>query len=391
MIDVNELKRITKKLISFKTVRPDGITSANKAENDFIREITKTINFITKEISSHVIIDIGEEYIKDITSPVLIVKFYETREPALMIIGHIDVVDGEESQFQPFEKDGKIYGRGAKDMKSGVAAMIAIMNHYASHKIKPNIALAFVSDEETGGYNGANMIVNEMNYRPRSVISPDPGERHCIINREKGFVWFSYLVYGKNGHPSRPWLGDNAVEKALKVWEKISKKYNLAQSEDDWKPSASITDIKKVTVNEKGTLSADNSIAIPAAAYCRGDIRFTEKENPVNITNDIMSIVSEYGENNLMELHSIGPVCYTPSDSVFVQSFKKSADAVEEYPLNIYSSAGASDLRFFSAKGIPCLNYAPHGANHHAANEYVDVKSIEVFCKAVINYIDNNL
>jgi succinyl-diaminopimelate desuccinylase len=391
MITSKDLIKLTRKLITFKTVRPDNISSGSRQEADFIRELNKCINYITHELHVPLIIDRGEEYVTDISAPILIAKFYDTKEPAFLIIGHIDVVDGEDSQFQPYEKCGRIYGRGSKDMKAGVAAMIAIMNHYAAYKIKPNIAVAFVSDEEIGGYNGANLIINKMGYHPRSVLSPDPGEEHCIINREKGFIWFSFTVFGKSAHPSRPWLGDNAMEKVYRIWNLINAEFNLSSSEKDWKPSACLVDAKKVVINADETISPDSSAAVPAAVYCRADIRYTENDNPEKIIKRLEEIIKQPDGRNKFEIHSIGPVCYTPSEAPFIQNFKQACDSVEGYSLQIQSSAGASDLRFFSEKKIPCINFGPDGKNHHAKDEYVDIESIKKFCELVINYIDSYL
>ncbi|MEW6508564.1 MAG: M20/M25/M40 family metallo-hydrolase [Bacteroidota bacterium] len=390
-MDLTKIGFLTKELIKYKTARPQDLVCNEKSliERDyFIKEINDCMNYIQKSLHPSLIIERAKEHVEDISCPIMIAKFQDNNEPDLLIIGHIDVVAAEESQFHPFEKEGKIYGRGAKDMKSGVAAMIEIMNYYAEKGAKPNIAIAVVSDEESGGLRGANLIVNGMGYRPKFVITPDPGEKHCIINKEKGFIWFTVTVVGRSGHPSRPWLADCAFSKAFKIWIDIDNKFNCALSEVDWKTSAVIIGIEKIFQNADGTFSSDNSRAIAGIVRLKIDIRYTENEDIEKIKLELNELVKRYGDNNKIEYDNIAPVCFTPEDNEFVKSFKHCADSIEEDNIPILPSAGASDLRYFSEKKIPCVNYGPKGGNHHAANEYVEVSSIAAFYNVITKYID---
>jgi len=229
---LERIKEITKRLIKFRTVRTENNVPENE-KKAFKNEINGCINYVSGLLDKPIIIDRVKKYIKDDSCPILIAKFKNTVKPDLLLIGHIDVVAAEELQFSPVEKNGRIYGRGSKDMKAGVAVIIELMNYYAKQKNKPNIAAAFVSDEESGGYNGAGIIAGKMGYKPGLVITPDPGEKHCIINKEKGFIWFYLIVKGKSSHPSRPWKGECAITKTLEIWQSISSEFNKAKSEDD--------------------------------------------------------------------------------------------------------------------------------------------------------------
>jgi succinyl-diaminopimelate desuccinylase len=390
-MDLTKIRFLTKELIKYKTVRPQDVVCNEKSPIEreyFIKEINDCMNYIQKSLHPSLIIERADEYVEDISCPIMIAKFQDNKEPDLLIVGHADVVAGEDSQFHPCEKDNKIYGRGAKDMKSGLAAMIEIMNCYAENGAKPNIAIAVVSDEESGGNKGANIIVNKIGCRPKFVITPDPGEKHCIINKEKGFIWLTVTVVGRSGHPSRPWIADCAFSKAFKIWTDIGNKFNLAQSEEDWKTSASIISVEKIFLNNDGTISIDNSRAVAGIVKFKIDIRYTENEDIEKIKLELNEIVKRYGDNNRIEYDNIAPVCFTPQDNEFVKSFKHCADSIEEDIIPILPSAGASDLRYFSEKKIPCVNYGPKGRNHHAANEYVEVSSIAAIYKVIIKYID---
>ena len=384
---IDELKLLTNNLIKFKTVRPDNKDS--ETTKIFKDEINKCMGFVCKSLHKSIITDRADEYIYDESCPILIAKFHD-REPDLLMVGHIDVVNGDESQFHPYEKDGKIYGRGAKDMKSGVAAMIEIMNHYAEKREKPNIAMAVVSDEESGGFNGSNIIVNKIGMRPEFVVTPDPGERHGIINKEKGFIWLTITIFGKSSHASRPWLGDCAYTKAFRLCQDILSKFNLSQSEDDWRTTASVTQIKKLVErsNCQDKFILDTSNAIAGVVKCSIDIRYTENDKIEEIKSLVNQIAKSYGERNTVEYKTIGSVSYTPVNNRKLRAFKAIVDVIEGADIPFIPSAGASDGRFFSEKKIPFVTYGPTGKNHHSKEEYVDIESIYRFYNVMIKYID---
>ncbi len=385
--------KLTKELIRFTTVRP-VITDPNGEELttvNFIDEINKCMDFVRSSLHKSIILDNASKYIVDASCPITIAKLYDTKKPDLLIVGHIDVVDGDDFQFFPRESSGRIYGRGSKDMKAGVAAMIGIINHFANAQKKPNIAMAFVSDEENGGLKGSNIIANKMGYKPKFVISPDPGDKHCIINKEKGFLKISILVLGKSCHPSRPWLGDCAFWKAFSIWNEISAKFNLSKNEKDWKTSASLLEMNKVFRNDDGSYSTDNSASVAGLVKCKIDIRFTEKDDVEKIKKVLKKIVKKHGHENKITLIRTGDVCYTPENNIYIRQFKQVVDSVERKNIPVACSAGASDLRFFSVNNIPCVNYGPTGKNHHAVNEYVQVNSIKKFYETIIKYINEFL
>ena len=391
-MDIDKIKYITKELIKFRTVRPDKNQEQggnNKA--NFLDEINNCMDFILDSLDNSIIIDKAENFVQDNSCPISIAKFYDNKSPDLLVIGHIDVVDADENQFHPFEESGKIYGRGSKDMKSGVAVMIEVMNHYAHLKTKPNIAIAIVSDEESGSYNGANIIADKMEYLPKFVISPDPGERHCVINKEKGFIWFEVITYGRSAHPSRPWLADCAFDKTFKIWKEVEGRFNLSKSEDDWRTSTSLIEINKVFQNQDASYSLNHSRSIADIVKSSFDIRYTEKEDVENIKYELKKIIEKYGKENKLEIKQISPVCYTSKENKFIKQFKNVVDSIECNDIPVSPSAGASDLRFFSSKGIPCLNFGPDGKNHHNKNEYVKLTSIENFYEIIIKYVDNYL
>jgi len=103
-----------------------------------------------------------------------------TRDFDVILSGHLDVVDAPREMFVPRVEDGKLFGRGAADMKSEVAVMMEVMKEILVEKqnggVVPKVALMLTTDEEQGGANGVGYLVDEIGYRAKAVFVPDGGE-----------------------------------------------------------------------------------------------------------------------------------------------------------------------------------------------------------------------
>ena len=129
----------------------------------------------------------------------------------LMFCGHVDTVGvaGMTGPFTPVERDGRLYGRGAQDMKGGVAAMIAAVRVIAEQGGLPSgrLILAAVVDEEHSSI-GADAVVAEWSAGGAVVTEPTDLE---IAVGHKGFAWVEVEVRGKAAHGSRPDEGEDAI------------------------------------------------------------------------------------------------------------------------------------------------------------------------------------
>src|SRR3712207_3272476 len=90
--------------------------------------------------------------------PSLVAAFDAERRKALILNAHVDVVPGRPDQFEPFERDGRIYGRGTQDMKGSAAAMLLLLKDLASAGRHPSVSWQFVTDEEIGGDHGTGYL-----------------------------------------------------------------------------------------------------------------------------------------------------------------------------------------------------------------------------------------
>jgi acetylornithine deacetylase len=138
-----------------------------------------------------------------------------TPGPAVMFCGHIDTVgvDGMTDPFVPRVQSGRMYGRGAQDMKGGVAAMIAAAGALAPTWKKGRLIVAAVVDEEYMSI-GAEALVRD--WRADAAIVTEPTDLQMAVGH-KGFAWIEILTRGVAAHGSRPAEGRDAIARMGRV------------------------------------------------------------------------------------------------------------------------------------------------------------------------------
>jgi acetylornithine deacetylase len=132
------------------------------------------------------------------------------RGRTLMLCGHMDTVGvaGYESPFDPVLKDGRVYGRGAQDMKGGLAAMIAAVTHLSRHGLEAGrVVLAAVVDEEYASI-GAEALVTK--WKADAAVVGEPTDMKIAVGH-KGFEWLEITTQGVAAHGSRPNEGRDAI------------------------------------------------------------------------------------------------------------------------------------------------------------------------------------
>jgi acetylornithine deacetylase len=128
---------------------------------------------------------------------------------ALMLCGHIDTVsvEGMTAPFDPVERDGRLYGRGAQDMKGGVAAMIGAVRALAGGFARGRVVIAAVVDEE---YTSAGAEALVERWTADAAVVTEPTDLQIAVGH-KGFSWVEIETRGRAAHGSRPTDGRDAI------------------------------------------------------------------------------------------------------------------------------------------------------------------------------------
>jgi succinyl-diaminopimelate desuccinylase len=149
-------------------------------------------------------------------------------QPGILFLAHLDVVDADEKSwrtppFEGVEEGGRIYGRGAVDMKGGTAAIIEAMGRISASgvRLKGDVYLAGVGGEETdsAGIERFMTHVADLGKLAGVVICEPTGLN--IVTAHRGMLWVKVTTFGKSAHGSMPHLGINAIESMLTVLEKV--------------------------------------------------------------------------------------------------------------------------------------------------------------------------
>ncbi len=148
------------------------------------------------------------------------------KNPEVLLNGHIDVVPASEAgQYTPFKRGNRVFGRGASDMKGGLASLIVALLELDARHVRHGAALLVNGDEEVGGAHGAGHLVNKIGIRPKFVIVADNPrrDRFVVTTKEKGGIWLELTARGRAAHAAYPWLGENALEKLIRAVGKIQR------------------------------------------------------------------------------------------------------------------------------------------------------------------------
>lgn len=288
----------------------------------------------------------------------------------LIFNGHVDVVSGKQVLFTPFEKEGKLYGRGAADMKAGVAAMMCAAAELNKHPMNTKIYLQIVSDEEIGGFN-CSKFLTEQGYKGDFVICAEPTQLGVGL-QAKGILQLSIEVSGKSAHGSRPWEGVNAIEKAYHLYEEI---LNLPFSKErtDFYPSPSIN-LAKIQ-------GGDAFNKVPDTCMMDFDIRFLPTQTKEEIINQIQSIT-----DGKLHVKMTGEPVRTQLESEYMSSLLPIIKKYTKQEAHVFGQHGSADTRFFSAFNIPAIEFGPSGANWHGDQEYVILESVTTYKKMLIDF-----
>ncbi|WP_079474162.1 M20 family metallopeptidase [Marinococcus halophilus] len=292
----------------------------------------------------------------------------------LVFNGHLDVVKGKEEQFAPYEKDAKLYGRGSADMKAGLAAMMAAMVRLNNAPPDCKVQLQIVPDEETGGRNGTGYLVDH-DHKGDFVICGEPTGLGIAI-QSKGVLQLDITVSGSSTHGSRPWEGENAIEKAFALYQRIKQlPFSQERSELYAQPSINLAKIQAGTVYNKVPAKCDFSL----------DIRYLPDQLPEDILQQINSL-----SDDKVAVHICNDPVNTEVDNPYVKTLSEAVTRNTQLEkVNIFGQHGSSDGQYFTVYGVPAVEFGPVGYNWHGDNELVYTSSIPEYENILVDFAGN--
>ena len=351
--------------------------------------------------------------------PNIVSRIEGTGETRIMWVGHLDVVpEGKPENWThpPYSgkitEDGNIWGRGASDMKGAcAAAMVAARVLSEAGEVPNNVDFWFTADEEVGGGDGAHWLAQERIFEGDVCIigdgSPGTPDFPAIDLGCKGGAGTRLMASGKTAHGSRPFLGDNAIDKLLRVVPHVRKiaDYRLDVPEElesviastiEYMMEEDLTEEQKdalrrlfhhpsVTLNILNGGVKTNVVPDYAEAYF--DIRLTPGSNPVKVRGRISELVEEAGVPGVtteFRRPSKTAGYYESPDTPFAGQLSETVERVTgNRPIFKILTGGTDAVRIKSFIDIPCLGFgAAIEGQAHAPDERNSLELLAMSSKA---------
>ncbi|MFJ9707241.1 ArgE/DapE family deacylase [Streptomyces sp. NPDC101234] len=295
---------------------------------------------------------------------------------SLMLNGHLDTVslaDYDGDPLDPQVRDGRMHGRGAFDMKGGIAAMMVAAARATSHRgLRGDVILACVADEEYGS-SGTEEVLESFTADAAIVTEPSHLE---VTLAHKGFAWFDVEIQGRAAHGSRPELGVDAIARAghfLVALETLGRR--LAQG-----PAHPL--LGTGTVHASVIHGGEEASTYPA--HCRitlerrtvpGEHADTVERELTELLDGLAETVPDFRYRLSRGLHR-EPFEASPQADV-VRTLTHHAEQVLGHPPVVRAEPFWTDCALLDRAGIPCLLFGVDGEGAHAATEYVDLASLD--------------
>ena len=398
----DELVDLTRKLIQIPTINPPGEDYVGCAQ--FIGERLRGRGFDIAYVRGE-----GTPGDSDRFPRMNVVARREGAGPGSCVHfnGHIDVVEvGHGWTVDPFAgvvKDGKVFGRGACDMKGGIAASIVAVE--ALMEIRPDfpgaIEISGTVDEESGGYGGVAYLAKEGYFsKPRvdHVIIPEPlnVDRVCLGHR--GVWWAEIETHGRIAHGSMPFLGDSAIRHMAAVMERFEHDLypHLATKRTDMPVVPEGARQSTMNINSiHGGLSEDFD-GLPSAVVadsCRlvVDRRYLIEETYEEVRDEVVDLLEKLKHNrqdfryDLKELWSVPPTM-TDKAAAVVRAVAGEIEAVLGRPAEYVISPGTYDQKHVARIGHlkDCIAYGPGILDlAHQPDEYVGIDDLVASTKVM--------
>lgn len=318
--------------------------------------------------------------VKNGKAEILIASNTKTMSPNFALMVHMDVVAGRDDQFEVEVGGDRLIGRGVSDMKFSVPMGIALVNELVAIKSKLKFSLVITTDEEVGGFEGAKFLEEKMGFLPKVLIVPDGGDNLFFVNKAKGICQILVESKGKPAHASRPWLGKNALESLVKLANKLLAKFEGNNRMESWKTTMNIGLIQ-------GGISTNQ---VCAEAIMKLDFRFPETESEESIIGEVAEAAKQVDGNLKVSQIAGGLPTFTDETLPVVKRFIGAMEKAVGQSIEIKSTYGGSDARWFAKHNTPVLMIKPIGGEIHSDNEWISLSSCAKFFEGVRSFLINN-
>ncbi len=320
-------------------------------------------------------------------------------KPVLLLVSHLDTIPGE---IQVCEKDCKIFGRGAIDCKSSLAAMVYSISKYTMEKDSPGkiIFVGIVREEDS--LEGIEEFLKS-NVNADYAIFGEPTQINQICIGYKGRICVGFRVLTQTGHIASSWQYISAIDVSLEIWNIVKSLCwhftdALCQNEEKAKYYNKI--IPNLTVITGGELTN----CIPSECVIQIDIRFPPNVNPEQLLTEIRKNVLQF--KGMYEKNSNKKITIQENISSYIEGYEVDANNVligalrwaifnvTKEKAKLIKKTGTTFVNHIGNRlQIPSITYGPGDSKlEHTENEFIEIdefsKAIEIYSKFIPKFFE---
>jgi acetylornithine deacetylase len=294
---------------------------------------------------------------------------------AFLLNAHMDTVGvaGMDRPFEPHSEDGRLYGRGAYDMKASLAAIMLAGADAVEAGLRGDVLVTAVCDEEVGSIGSAALAAR---LHADAAIVAEPTEERLAI-AHKGFAWVEIETHGVAAHGSRPDLGEDAIARMGRVLVGLEA-LDQALRERDGHALLGSGSIHASTIEGGRELST-----YPERCILRAERRTLPGETEPDVEAEARRLLGEL--DGSARVTFFREPFEVDEDAEIVALVRRHANGAELVGMPFWA-----DSALFAAAGIPTVLFGPRGEGAHAAVEWVDIASAER-CAAVYRAVARDL
>jgi LysW-gamma-L-lysine carboxypeptidase len=346
-----------------------GIYSPSGKEEDissFLVKEMKTLGFrVRKDAVGNVIGEIGEG------------------RPTILLCGHMDTIAGK---LPVRVENNKLYGAGAVDAKSSLAAMITAAATLARESALHAKVLVVGAVEEEATSRGIKHVIEQKLQADYAIFGEPSGVENITIGY-KGSLHLRITCKTETGHSSTPWFYENALEKAFELWQQIKNAYPPVEEQES--PYHAVTASLAKLTGGKGNSK------VPSESEMHVDIRVPPRLTVAEVFNVVESVIKRYQVANpkvsvKVAIWDQNEPFEVAKNSVLVRALSRAIRKVQNKPATLLRKTGTGDMNILGrAMNIPIVTYGP-GDSHldHTKDEHVDISeylaSIRVYEETIL-------
>lgn len=302
---------------------------------------------------------------------------------SLMLNGHLDTVGvaGMEEPFSARVEDGRLYGRGAQDMKGGLAAaLVAVAELATGPRLHGDVIVTAVADEELESM-GTRTLLEAGAVADAAIVMEPTGLE--IATAHKGFAWAEIATHGRAAHGSRPEEGLDAIVFMGRVLSEIEKlQAELAAGKAH--PLLGLGSVHASLISGGQELSS-----YPAECRLSIERRLIPGEDAATLDHELSAIIARLSDHDAQfraqcRIGYAAEALETPRDSDIAQTLLNCAQTVVGPRANFGAQSFWTDAALLSNAGVPSLLFGPGGAGLHSCTEYVNLEDVVLCAETLV-------